>query len=152
MNYFIIYISYIHIYKIEWIILYLYSILLQIKIKSRKNQLNINRINQMKLIYIVINKITIIWPTSGRFGLKTSAMKRGHDIELNGIRKKEKWFLTFFGPFLTSKSKRFQKGGIIGVYLHQWNQAIKGILFIYMISFFERYSKSKEYYLSMKHP
>ena len=44
----------------------------------------------MKLIYIVINKITIIWPTSGRFGLKISAMKRGHDIELNGIRKKEK--------------------------------------------------------------
>ena len=73
-------------------ILYLYSILLQINIKSRKNQLNINRINQMKLIYIVINKITIIWPTSGRFGLKTSAMKRGHDIELNGIRKKKSDF------------------------------------------------------------
>ena len=113
MNYFIIYILYIHIYKIEWIILYLYSILLQINIKSRKNQLNINRINQMKLIYIVINKITIIWPTSGRFGLKTSAMKRGHDIELNGIRKKEKWFLTFFGPFLTANFMRFKIRGII---------------------------------------
>ena len=113
MNYFIIYISYIHIYKIEWIILYLYSILLQINIKSRKNQLNINRINQMKLIYIVINKITIIWPTSGRFGLKTSAMKRGHDIELNGIRKKEKWFLTFFGSFLTANFMRFKIRGII---------------------------------------